>query len=78
MLQLRQRKGIPIWKAEELIRTSRKAEELLLKKEKKPKRVRKPKADPDEIKHIEYRTIECPKDALYFGYEPNFLFASKY
>lgn len=77
---LRRRKGIPIWKEEELIKASRKTEELLLKKEKKPKMPKKPskpKADPNEIKHIEYRTIEWPKDALYFGYEPTFLFLTK-
>jgi hypothetical protein len=27
-----------------------------------------------QIREIEYRTIEWPKDALYFSYEPNFLF----
>ena len=27
-----------------------------------------------EPKEIEYRTINWPKDALYFSYEPNFLF----
>jgi len=27
-----------------------------------------------EVKEIEYRTIKWPKDALYFSYEPNFLF----
>jgi len=82
---LRRRRGIPIWKAEELIKASRKTEELLLKKEEKapkkekmPKKPIKPKADPDEIKHIEYRTIDWPKDALYFGYEPTFLFLSKH
>jgi len=81
---LRRRRGIPIWKAEELIKVSRKTEELLLKKEEKkpkkakmPKKPSKPKADPKEIKHIEYRTIEWPKDALYFGYEPTFLFLTK-
>ena len=27
-----------------------------------------------QVKEIEYRTVEWPKDALYFSYEPNFLF----
>jgi hypothetical protein len=27
-----------------------------------------------QIREIEYRTVEWPKDALYFSYEPNFLF----
>ena len=29
------------------------------------------------IQEIEYRTIEWGKDALYFSYEPNFLFLGK-
>ena len=31
-----------------------------------------------QIKEIEYRTVEWPKDALYFSYEPNFLFLGTY
>ena len=27
-----------------------------------------------KVKEVEYRTIEWGKDALYFSYEPNFLF----
>jgi hypothetical protein len=30
--------------------------------------------DNDEFKELEYRTIEWDKDALYFSYEPSFLF----
>jgi hypothetical protein len=31
-----------------------------------------------QIREIEYRTIEWPKDALYFSYEPSFLFLGRY
>ena len=27
-----------------------------------------------KVKEVEYRTVEWAKDALYFSYEPNFLF----
>ena len=30
-----------------------------------------------KVKDIEYRTIEWGKDALYFSYEPNFLFLGR-
>jgi len=58
-------------------------EELLNKIQKKHKKkletqVKKEEDEDEEDilepKEIEYRTINWPKDALYFSYEPNFLF----
>ena len=31
-----------------------------------------------KVKEVEYRTIEWGKDALYFSYEPNFLFLGRF
>eukprot|EP00092_Neocalanus_flemingeri_P033707 GFUD01036641.1.p1 GENE.GFUD01036641.1~~GFUD01036641.1.p1 ORF type:complete len:611 (+),score=154.10 GFUD01036641.1:169-1833(+) len=54
-------------------------EELLKRVKKKHKKnlenkIKKAIEETEDFKELEYRTIEWAKDALYFSYEPNFLF----
>ena len=54
-------------------------EELLKQVKKKHKKsletkIKKAIEETEDFRELEYRTIEWAKDALYFSYEPNFLF----
>jgi len=51
-----------------------KAEKKKVEEEKRVQEELRELKENKQIKEIEYRTIEWPKDALYFSYEPNFLF----
>ena len=48
-----------------------------VKPEKKVQEELRERRENKQIREIEYRTIEWPKDALYFSYEPNFLFLGR-